>query len=274
MHLDDVARYNKERWEALAYACVPYSRPLLELDAGSARALVDPFGWIGRFAGKDVLCLAGGGGQQSAAFGLLGSNVTVLDLSDTQLERDREAAAHYGLTIRTEQGDMRDLGRFADRSFDVVWHAHSVTFIPDLQQVYDEVARVLRPGGIYHMSCNNPYSAGLDERDWNGEAYPLKRPYVDGELHFADDHWEIRRDDGTIARVRGPREFRHTMSTLINGMVKRGFVLLTFWEDTAEDPDAEPGTWDHLKSIAPPFIGFWACYRPDVLQQIRSSSQK
>ena len=38
-----------------------------------------------------------------------GSNVTVLDLSETQLERDRLAASHYGHSIVTEQGDMRDL---------------------------------------------------------------------------------------------------------------------------------------------------------------------
>jgi SAM-dependent methyltransferase len=236
---------------------------MLDLNAETARQVVDPYNLIRAYEDKDVLCLAGGGGQQSAAFGLLGSNVTVLDLAETQLERDREAAAHYGLAIRTEQGDMRDLSRFADRSFDVVWHAHSITFIPDVQTVFAEVTRVLRPGGIYRMSCNNPYSAGIDERDWNGEAYPLKDRYVDGELTFADDHWEIGYDDGTSARVQGPREFRHTMSTLINGMAGLGLVLLRYWEDTGKDPNAEPGTWEHYKSIAPPFIGFWACYRPD-----------
>jgi SAM-dependent methyltransferase len=165
---------------------------------------------------------------------------------------------------------MRDLSRFAGDAFDVVWHAHSITFIPDVRTVFAEVARVLRPGGIYHMSCNNPYSAGVDERDWNGEAYPLKDRYVDGELVFPDNHWDIGYDDGTSTRVKGPREFRHTMSTLLNGMAERGFLLLSYWEDTGDDPNPEPGTWEHLKSVAPPFIGFWTCYRPDVLQQIKA----
>ena len=44
---------------------------------------------IDKIAGKGVLCLAGGGGQQSAAFALLGAKVTVLDFSETQLERDK-----------------------------------------------------------------------------------------------------------------------------------------------------------------------------------------
>jgi hypothetical protein len=59
---------------------------------------------------------------------------------------------------------------------------------------------------------------------------------------------------------------------LLNGMAARGFLLLGFWEEIGNDPDAEPGTWEHLKSIAPPFIGFWACYRPDVLLEITASS--
>jgi SAM-dependent methyltransferase len=267
MHHDDIARYNKERWEALARAYVPYSRPALDLNAHSAREMVDPHGFIRGFVGKDVLCLAGGGGQQSAAFGLLGANVTVLDLSQTQLQRDCEAAAHYGLSIRAEQGDMRNLSRFGQHSFDVVWHAHSITFVPDVDTVFGEVARVLRPGGLYHVSCNNPFFVGMDERDWNGSSYPVRQTYADGEVEFVDPYWDIGYDDGTSTRVKGPREFRHTLSTLVNGMTQRGFILLGLWEDTGDDPSAKPGTWKHLKSIAPPYLEFWTYYRPDVIRR-------
>jgi SAM-dependent methyltransferase len=272
MHTDEIAKYNQERWEALAQANVGFSRPALDLDADSASAMVNAYGIMGEVAGKDVLCLASGGGQQSAAFGLLGANVTVFDLSETQLERDRQAAAHYGLSIRIEQGDMRDLRRFRARSFDVVWHAHSITFVPDVQTVFDQVRRVLRPGGLYHVSCNNPFFADVDERDWNGTGYPVSRPYVDGEVQITDPYWEIGNDDGTSTRVKGPREFRHTLSTLVNGLAARGFVLLGVWEDTGDDPDAEPGTWEHLKSIAPPYLAFWACYRPDVFLEITAAT--
>ena len=96
--MDDLARYNRERWEALAQANIGYSRPILDLDPRSAREVLDPYGIMGDVRGRDILCLAGGGGQQSAAFGLLGARVTVYDLSDTQLARDQEAAAHYGST--------------------------------------------------------------------------------------------------------------------------------------------------------------------------------
>ncbi len=268
--MDKIAEYNKERWEELAQAHVVYSRPFLDLNPDSAHKVVDPQGILCDIQGKDVLCLASGGGQQSAAFGLLGANVTVFDLSETQLQRDREAAAHYGTSIQTVQGDMRDLSRFAQASFDIVWHAHSINFVPDAPRVFREVSRVLRVKGFYRVESANPFVMGVDETGWNGESYPLSRPYVDGsEVVYADPYWEVYADDGTSKRVKGPREFRHTLSTMVNSLVDLRFVILGVWEETSQDPNADPGTWEHFKTIAPPWLTFWAVYRPDVFKKVR-----
>jgi hypothetical protein len=86
--MDELARYSKAQWEELARSNVEYSRPWLDLDRNSAQERVYPFDVMKAVDGKQVLCLASGGGQQSAAFGLLGAQVTVFDLSETQLERD------------------------------------------------------------------------------------------------------------------------------------------------------------------------------------------
>src|SRR3989442_9947184 len=110
--MDEIAKYNMERWRALVEADALFTRPVLNLNTVSARDSLDPEGTLGNLAGKDVLCLACGGGQQSAAFALLGANVTVFDLSEAQLQRDAEAATHYGINIKVVQGDMRDLSCF------------------------------------------------------------------------------------------------------------------------------------------------------------------
>ncbi|MEZ4610359.1 MAG: hypothetical protein R2838_08975 [Caldilineaceae bacterium] len=78
--LDAIAALNRDRWEALVAADVPYA-PLLDLDTAGARATVDPYGLLGDVAGKEVLCLAAGGGQQSAVLGVLGAHVTVVDIT-------------------------------------------------------------------------------------------------------------------------------------------------------------------------------------------------
>jgi SAM-dependent methyltransferase len=262
--MDEIANYNKERWEELAQRGTEYAKPYLNLTPKTARQVVDPEGLMGEVSGKNVLCLASGGGQQSVAFGLLGANVTVLDLSETQLKRDEEAAAHYCLQIRTAQGDMRDLSRFGDSSFDVVWQAFSINFVPDVGPVIQEVARVLRVDGLYRTHFHNPFVCGIDERDWTGDAYPLKLPYVQGaQLEFEDPCWDIYHEDGTSTRVEGPKEFRHTLSTMVNTLTGLGFVILGLWEEMG-DPDAEPGSWDHFKYVAPPWLRIWAAHRPYV----------
>ncbi len=133
--MDDVARYNKERWEELARANVVFSRPYLGLDVSSAREVVDPHAMLSEIQGMEVLCLASGGGQQSVALAMLGAEVTVLDLSETQLERDRDAARNYGVHVTAVQGDMRDLSRFGDGVFDVVYQAYSINFVPSVRPV-------------------------------------------------------------------------------------------------------------------------------------------
>jgi len=274
--MDDVANYNKERWNALVRANALFTRPALHLDLASARQRIDPDGRLGELAGKQVLCLASGGGQQSVAFALLGAHVTVYDLSDGQLQRDREAAAHYGVSIETVQGDMRDLSHFADASFDVVWHPYSINFVPEIGMVFDEVARVLRAHGLYHLHFANPFFSGLVAEDWDGNGYPLKLPYMDGaEIACQDEDWVYSRSESAGEAIPAPREYRHTLSTVINGLVERGFVIrhLSDTMDLGADPEAQPGTWDHFVAIVPPWLAVWALYCPDTFQIVNKSNQ-
>ena len=257
--LDDVARFNRDRWEDLARARVRFSQPWVDLDAASARVRVDPEGMLGDVAGFDVLCLAGGGGQQSAAFALLGARVTVLDFSSIQLGRDRDTAARYGVTVRTLEGDMRDLSLLADGAFDLVWQAHAINFVPDPRPVFDEVVRVLRPGGLYRLEWTNPFVHGIWDAEWTEQGYPLRHRYVDGaEVPYADPTWNVTRPDGSRQRVGGPREWRHGLGTVVNGLIARGFEIRGLWESISDAADPEPGTWAHCETIAPPWLTLWA----------------
>ena len=263
--MDDVAAFNQARWRALAEADALYTRPALNLAPTAARERVDPDGWLGPLERKRVLCLAGGGGQQSAAFALLGARVTVVDLSEAQLERDAQAAAHYGLDIETVQADMRDLSALEAGAYDVVQHAYSINFVPDVRVVFQQVARVIRPGGIYQLQFANPFVHSINPRSWDGDGYPLRRPYLDGEpIQSEDEVWVFRQGDDARPPIPGPREYRHTLSTVVNGLVEHGFTIRRLADTVSiyPDPDAEPGTWDHFVSIAPPWLLIWCMYQP------------
>lgn len=265
--MDDIAHYNRTRWDALANANALFSRPALDLDPASARQKIDPEGRLGDLSGKRVLCLASGGGQQSAAFALLGARVTVYDISDAQLERDREAAAHYDLSIDTVQGDMRDLSALPRSGFDIVWQPYSINFVPDVVVVFREVARVIRPGGTYCLQAANPAFFGMTPRDWNGSGYVLANPYVEGaEIPTDDEGWvypdsEPKPLDEPVPR---PRECRHTLARLINSLAGQGFIIRHLSEGLDIHPNltAPPGTWDHFVAFAPPWLAFWSEYDP------------
>lgn len=263
--MDEISAFNQSSWDELVRRGVVYARPFLNLTPETARQFLDPDKTLlGNLTGHDVLVLAGAGGQQSAAFAVLGARVQVIDLSDGMLEGDRKAAAHYGAEIGIHQGDMRDLSRFADASFDLVWHPYSINFIPDPRTVWREVARVLRPGGHYHFQIHNPYLQGISEEEWDGKGYPLRHPYVDGS-EIEEPEWVFTDPEGKEQRLRGPRAFRHSTATVINELSALGFLFLGMWEEVGQDPEAEPGSWEHFIRVAPPWLTMWTVYRPDLL---------
>ena len=257
--MDKINKNNRKRWNALANANVEWSQPFLDFTPEKAAAYISRYGIINDVAGKKVLCLASGGGQDSVAFGLLGAEVTVMDLSDVQLERDRQAAAHHDLHVEIIQGDMRDLSQFPENSFDLVWQPYSVNFVPSVGPVYRGVARILRPGGIYYMQFANPFVHSVDDEAWDGQAYPLQRPYIDGEdITAYFPHWDVSKEDGSTEKVDSPHEYRHNLSTVLNTMAKNGFVFLHLQEYILNDENPESGSWPHFTQVAPPwFDSFW-----------------
>jgi len=257
-NLDSIVASNRDRWNALANANIMYSMPFLQFTAEDAARYVYRNDFIRDVAGKRVLCLGSGGGQDSVAFGLLGALVTVLDLSDVQLTRDSEGAAHHGLQVQTVQGDMRDLSTFGDDTFDIVWQPYSLNYCPEVEPVFREVARVLRAEGLYHLTFANPCSQAIDD-DWSGTSYPLRGLYLDGEdiSHYYPTR-EVTQADGTIITVPSPHEFRHTFSTVMNTMTQCGFVFLCLNEWMRQADPLEVGSWPHFTQCAPPwFDSYW-----------------
>ena len=180
--------------------------------------------------GKEVLCLASGGGQQGPILAAAGARVTVFDNSDRQLASDRMVAERDGLEIHTVQGDMADLSAFADESFDLIVHPVSNTFAPDILPVWREAYRVLRHGGILIAGICNPVMYIFDYASLEKGQMVVrhKLPYAD-ETHLTPQELQEYMQTGE------PFEFSHTYETQIGGQLQAGFVLTGFYEDIAPD---------------------------------------
>ncbi|AKM10530.1 class I SAM-dependent methyltransferase [Croceicoccus naphthovorans] len=190
-----------------------------------------PRDWFGEIAGRDVLGLASGGGQQVPVLAAAGARVVSFDASDAQLAQDRLVAEREGLKIRTVQGFMHDLSAFADESFDLIFHPCSNCFAPEILPVWRECARVLRPGGALLAGFNNPVNFLFDWRALNEGKLVVRHalPYSHLDL-LEHEREELLRECPTV-------EFSHTLSDQIGGQLAAGLHLTAMFEDNWGTPD-------------------------------------
>lgn len=121
-----------------------------------------PEEWLRDIKGKKVLCLAGAGGLQAPLLACAGAEVTVIDISDKMLDKDREIARNENLQIEIVKGNICDLSMFDDSQFDLILNPPSLMYIPDLSVVFRECYRVLAKRGIFIMMAPNPINYVCD----------------------------------------------------------------------------------------------------------------
>jgi SAM-dependent methyltransferase len=194
-----------------------------------------PPSWFPDLVGKPTLCLASGGGQQGPLLAAAGARVTVFDNSPAQLAQDRLVAEREGLSLDTVEGDMADLTRFADASFGLIFHPCSNCFVPDVQAVWRECFRVLRPGGVLLAGFLNPVRFLFET-----ERTEVKDLTVRYRLPYADDRDLEQIHLQKLIDEHEPLAFGHTLDDQIGGQLNAGFVLVGFYEDRYEDTTDDP----------------------------------
>ncbi len=254
----DIRDYNRRAWDHAVETGDRWSRPVTPEQIAAARRgdwqivltenLPIPRAWLGEVAGRDVLCLASGGGQQGPILAAAGARVTVYDNSPRQLAQDRLVADREGLALTTLEGDMRRLEALAGASFDLIVHPVSNLFVPDVRPVWAEAYRVLRPGGTLLAGFNQPsfYIFDNDAAERGELVVKYALPYSHLES-LTDAERQAIIDQGW------PMEWSHTLTDQIGGQLDAGFVLTGLYEDrhTGHPLAAYMGTYLATKAVKP-----------------------
>ena len=171
--------------------------------------------------------MASAGGQQGPIFAAAGAIVTVFDNSLAQLAQDRLVAEREKLELELVQGDMKDLSRFADEQFDLIFHPCSNCFVPDILPVWKEAFRVLKKGGTLLSGICNPVAFAVDpDLEAKGIVQlKYKIPYSD-LTSLTDEERKRYTDKGE------PLAFGHSLEQQIGGQIIAGFVITGFYEDS------------------------------------------
>lgn len=103
---------------------------------------------------KDVLDLGCAGGFMAEAIARRGARVTGLDPAGDAIEAARRHASAEGLAIRYDVG-VGETMAYESGAFDAVVCVDVLEHVQDLDAVLANVARVLRPGGVFLFDTIN-----------------------------------------------------------------------------------------------------------------------
>jgi 2-polyprenyl-6-hydroxyphenyl methylase/3-demethylubiquinone-9 3-methyltransferase len=96
--------------------------------------------------GKEILDLGCAGGFMAEAIAQRGAKVTGIDPAQKAIEIARSHAESEHLSIKYDVGVGENLP-YGDQTFDIVVCVDVLEHVSDLNQVINEIARVLKPGG-------------------------------------------------------------------------------------------------------------------------------
>ena len=237
---------NARMWDRYARTQRRFARPVTDKEfAQRVQAVThDPF-LEGQLTGRRLLCLGSGGGMQSALYAAAGAEVTVVDISPEMLALDREVAADRGLMLKTLEASIDALQAIADGQFETVVQPVSSCYVPDVEAVYREVARVTAENGLYVSQHKQPGSLQASVKPGNLGYLMESAYYTSGPLPAVV---------GSPHREEGTFEYLHRFESLIGGLCRAGFCIEDLTEPLHGEAQAERGSFAHRSWFLPPYI--------------------
>lgn len=103
---------------------------------------------MGPLSGKRLLDIGSGLGESSVYFALQGADVTALDISPGMIETTLNLGKRYGVELKGVVSVAEELNVPSD-SFDLVYVANAVHHVQDRPRLFNEIRRILKPGGRF-----------------------------------------------------------------------------------------------------------------------------
>ncbi len=177
---------------------------------------------LGDLKGKRVLELGCGGAQCSIAFAKQGASAIGIDSSAEMLAVAKRLCDQEEVKVELRHGDMADLAFLRADSVDIAFSAYAFGYVEDLDRVFRQVNRVLKPGGPLVFSVSHPTYAMIG--DHAGLPLLVRRSYFDRS--------PVAFERNGIVFT----EYQHTIADLFGGLTRAGYRV-----DAILEPEPLPG---------------------------------
>ena len=140
---------------------------------------------LGSLDGMRVLCLGCRRPEPVLALAEAGAKVLAVDHSSTRVDRARHAAEAADHRVEFHRADLADLAFLRADSIDLVVSIYALAEVEDLNRVFRQVHRILKPSAPIVFSLPHPAAAlvgesGPDGRPRVGRSYFDPRPLANG----------------------------------------------------------------------------------------------
>lgn len=172
---------------------------------------------LGDVEGKDILEVGCGGGQNAIVLAKWGARSVGLDISEEQIKYARRLARKHKVSVRFYVGNMENMDKFSDGSFDIVLSSFAIGYSENPEQVFHEVFRILRKDGVFVFCVVHPIAnRGRIVRDRGRKLWGLGNYFYRSKRIWK---WKI---DGKVASFYG---YGRTFQDYFNPLVTSGFVV-------------------------------------------------
>ena len=165
---------------------------------------------LGHVAEKRVLELGCGSGAGSVAIALQGARAIGVDFSAQLLSAARRLSERSGVKLELHEGELGDLAFARADTVDVVFSVYALNLVEDINRVFRQVHRVLKPGGPLVFSVPHPaYDMIVDD--------DLEEPLLIRRSYFDDGRIDLGADAPPYF------SYHHTISDLFTGLLRANF---------------------------------------------------
>jgi len=182
---------------------------------------------LGNVEGKRILDLGCGAGHNAIALARHGAKVIGIDESSDQVAEARAACERERVKVELHHAPLAELAFVRADTIDAVLSVWGLAPVEDLDRVFRQVDRVLRPEHPIVLSMPHPAFAMVDTDD--------------PERRVRRHYWDLVPLDGTVPR---------TIGTLFTSLGRANFRVDTVLEPQPADGGPRTSAWhDHMRYL-------------------------
>jgi 2-polyprenyl-3-methyl-5-hydroxy-6-metoxy-1,4-benzoquinol methylase len=204
---------------------------------------------LGDISGKRVLHLQCHIGRDTLSLARRGATVTGLDFSRTALDVARRLSEQTGIAADFVEGTVGQAPELTPGPFDLVFTTWgTICWLPDMAIWAKVIASVLAPGGELYFADAHPAFNVLEDFDGRlSPAHDFQTP-ADRPLQFVNE--TTYTGDPTILSHQSTREWIHSLSAVLGGLIDAGLTITMFREH-------EVLPWRGLPMLVPATDRLW-----------------